>query len=76
MARYNFKVRDECKRILAKSHIDETDQLTACRVVAMALATFAFDRNAPPSMSVELENSFGNPVAVITLLVEMFEQCR
>jgi hypothetical protein len=70
MARYNFKVRDETKRILAKSHIDEEDQLTACRAVAMALATFAFNAKAPPSTSVELEDSSGNRVAVITLLVE------
>ncbi|NTJ61681.1 hypothetical protein G6M50_10235 [Agrobacterium rhizogenes] len=55
---------------MAKSHIDEEDQLTACRAVAMALATFAFNAKAPPSTSVELEDSSGNRVAVITLLVE------
>jgi len=70
MARYYFKVRDEFKRILARSYIDETDQLTACRAVAMALATFTFNDNSPPRTSVELEDASGNRIAVITLLVE------
>lgn len=70
MARYNFKVRDESKRVLAENHIDEADPLTACRSVAMALATFAFSPKAPPSTSIELEDSSGNRVALITMLVE------
>ena len=70
MARFYFKVRDEFKRVLAKSHIDEADKLTACKAVAMALATFTFSDKAPPSTSVELEDSSGNRVAVITLSVE------
>lgn len=74
MVRYNFKVLDETQRILAESHIDEVDQLAACRAIAMALATFSFTAKARASASVALEDSSGNRLAVITLLAETYGQ--
>jgi len=71
MARYYFKVRDEFQRILAENTIEEVDHLTACRSVAMALAVSIFNTKAPPSTSIELEDSSGTRVAVITLSVEI-----